>query len=222
MLDARGRRLVQQPHRRRLHQHQRHRAACSRTARSGNPPITPLEPRATRRSATALAAACADLARQMAADAEGATKLAHHRRARRTFGGRGAHALRAPSRAASSCSARSTATTRTGAACSPSSARAARASIPSASTSSYQGVHRVPRRHRRAARRDRAGAARCSQRDIAIDCDLHAGTGEATVTLHRPHPRVRRREHGHVVTRRVDASERPWAGYPRPQRATPW
>ena len=67
--------IVQRARRRRVHEHQRHRAACSRTARAGNPPISTERPRRTTRSVEALTAACADLARQMAADAEGATKL---------------------------------------------------------------------------------------------------------------------------------------------------
>ena len=89
---------------------------------AGNEPITRDSGPAYHLLGEALAAACADLAHQMAADAEGATKLVtltvRGRRARATT----PSAPRAASPAASWCSARSTARTRTGAGCSPSSA----------------------------------------------------------------------------------------------------
>ena len=58
-----------------------------------------------------------------------------------------------------------------------------------------------------AARRRRGGARRMDQRDIEIACDLRAGTGDATDALHRPHARVRRREHGHVMSATADATD---------------
>ena len=82
--------------------------SCSPTARSATR-RSPARAAPTRPSATRLAAACADLARQMAADAEGATKLATVvvRGARSAAEARTRGARRR--RAASSCSARCTA-----------------------------------------------------------------------------------------------------------------
>ena len=99
----------------------------------GNAPIT-RSSRAYEAFGDGLAAACADLAHQMAADAEGSTKLA-------TVVVRGARSeaearTAAPRwRAANWCSARCSATTRTGVGCSRSSEPAAPASIRSASRS---------------------------------------------------------------------------------------
>ena len=176
----RGRRLVQQPHRRRLHQHQRHRAGA-RQRRARQRRRSRASSRAYDAFGDGLADACADLARQMAADAEGATKLATVVVRGRTLRRPRRAPRRGRWRAASSCSARCTARTRTGVACSRSSVPAARGSIPERVDIAYQGVARVSRRHRRAARRRRARAVDARSATSTIDCDLHAGTGEATV-----------------------------------------
>ena len=167
------------PHRRRLHEHQRHRARARQRRAPGNRADHPRRAAPTSAFGEALTAVCDDLARQMAADAEGATKLATSwcgARARRPRRARG----RARSRAASSCSARSTATTRTGDACSRSSARAARASIPSASTSRTTASPCAATASPRRTTRPRSPRS-MAERDIEIVCDLHAGNGEATV-----------------------------------------
>ena len=96
--------------------------SCSPTALAGNPPITDDGGLAYDALVDALTAACADLAHQMAADAEGATKCVTPHGAGRPQRRPRRSSRRARSRRASSCSARSTARTRTGAGSSPSSA----------------------------------------------------------------------------------------------------
>ncbi len=179
-LERGRRRLVQQPHRRRLHQHQRHRARARQRA-LGNEPIdahrAPL--RGLRRRARG------GVRRPRDADGgrrRGRDEARHRRRTRRALGGGGAHGGARRRRAASSCSARCTEAIRTGAACCPSWAPAARASTRSASTSPtrvWSSAATVSPRRTTRPRWPRSMA----QRDIAIDCDLHAGTGTATVTF---------------------------------------
>ena len=105
--------------RRRVHEHQRHRPRA-RQRRAGNELITDDGGPASRASATRSTAVCADLAEQMARDAEGATKLRPHHRARRPLATTRRGSAARTVAAASSCSARSTARTPTGAGSSPS------------------------------------------------------------------------------------------------------
>ena len=125
--------------RRRLHEHERHRARA-RQRRGRQRADRPGGPRATTRSSRRVTEVCDELAERDGADAEGATKLATHRRARAPA--RPTTPAGPPVRwpAASSCSARSTAATRTGGACCRSSARAARGSTRSTSTIAYNGI----------------------------------------------------------------------------------
>jgi glutamate N-acetyltransferase/amino-acid N-acetyltransferase len=129
----------------------------------------------------ALAAACAELATQMAADAEGATKLA-------TVVVRGARSA-AEARTAARAVARSQLVQCSlygndpywGRVLSELGASGARFD-PERVDVSYQGV--IVCRDGVAAAHDHAAlAALMARRDIAIDCDLHAGTGTATVTF---------------------------------------
>jgi glutamate N-acetyltransferase / amino-acid N-acetyltransferase len=131
--------------------------------------------------ADALAAACADLATQMAADAEGATKLA-------TVVVRGARSA-VEARTAARAVARSQLVQCSlygsdpywGRVLSELGASGARFD-PERVDVSYQGV--VVCHDGVAAPHDETAlAARMAQRDIAIDCDLHAGTGTARVTF---------------------------------------
>ena len=87
---------------------------------AGNEPITTTSGFAYAGFVEALTAACADLAHQMATDAEGATKCVTLTVRGARNDGRGAAGGAHRSRAASSCSARSTARTPTGAGSSPS------------------------------------------------------------------------------------------------------
>ena len=164
---------------------------------AGNEPITAHQGLAYDALVEALTAACADLAHQMAADAEGATKLRHaHVRGARNDRRGAARGARGGD-AASSCSARSTARTRTGAGCSPSSARAAPCSTPSRSTSRTSGITVCRDGIAAAARRRRAGAGACSERDI--DDRL------------RPPRRQRRSDHARSPTSPTRTSTRTWA-----------
>jgi glutamate N-acetyltransferase/amino-acid N-acetyltransferase len=146
----------------------------------GNEPITRTG-RGYETFADALAAACADLATQMAADAEGATKLA-------TVVVRGARSA-AEARTAARAVARSQLVQCSlygndpywGRVLSELGASGARFD-PERVDISYQGV--VVCRAGIAAPHDEAAlAALMAGRDVAIDCDLHAGTGTATVTF---------------------------------------
>jgi glutamate N-acetyltransferase/amino-acid N-acetyltransferase len=129
----------------------------------------------------ALDAACADLARQMAADAEGATKLV-------TLVVRGARSA-AEARTAARAVARSQLVQCSlygndpywGRVLSELGASGARFD-PERADIAYQGVI-VCRDGVAAAHDATALAARMEPRDIEIECDLHAGTGEATVTF---------------------------------------
>ena len=60
-------------------------------------------------------------------------------------------------------------------------------------------------------------------RDITVHCDLHAGTRRGDGAHHRPHPRLRRREHGHVVTAAPARRDerRPLAEQARRPRSSP-
>ena len=146
----------------------------------GNPPIT-RSSRAYEAFGDGLAAACADLARQMAADAEGATKLA-------TIVVRGARS-EAEARTAARAVARSQLVQCSlygndpywGRILSELGASGARFD-PERVDVAYQGV--LVCRDGIAAPHDEAALAQLMlAKDIAIDCDLHAGTGEATVTF---------------------------------------
>ena len=197
---------------RRCTQHQRHRARARERA-AGNAPIDRRRPASrTTRSATRCTEVCASLAEQMAPDAEGATKCAAHHGARRPHRRRSARRGPRRWRAASSCSARCTARTRTGVGCSPSSARAARTSIRSRSTSPTTASPSC---------RDGVAAAHDDDALVASDAAARDRDRRASCTagrrgdgaLHRSHPRLHRREHGHVMTptsrRRSAASGRP-------------
>jgi glutamate N-acetyltransferase/amino-acid N-acetyltransferase len=131
--------------------------------------------------ADALAVACADLATQMAADAEGATKLA-------TVVVRGARSA-VEARTAARAVARSQLVQCSlygsdpywGRVLSELGASGARFD-PERVDVSYQGV--VVCRNGVAAPHDETAlTALMAQRDIAIDCDLHAGTGTARVAF---------------------------------------
>ena len=146
----------------------------------GNEPITRTG-RSYEAFADALAAACADLATQMAADAEGATKLA-------TVVVRGARSA-VEARTAARAVARSQLVQCSlygsdpywGRVLSELGASGARFD-PERVDVSYQGV--VVCRDGVAAPHDEAAlAALMAQRDIAIDCDLHAGTGTARINF---------------------------------------
>ena len=174
----------------------------------GNAADHALEPTRTQAFGDGLTAACADLAHQMAADAEGATKLATHRRARRTLGRRGAH--RRPCRGAGSqlvqCSLYGNdpywgrVLSELGASGArfdpervddrvPGRASCAATASRADTTTPRSAQLMTAARHRdrlRSARRHRRG-----HRDV-----------------HRPHARVRRREHGHVVSGRATAGPR--------------
>jgi glutamate N-acetyltransferase/amino-acid N-acetyltransferase len=146
----------------------------------GNEPIARTG-RAYEAFGEAIAAACADLATQMAADAEGATKLA-------TVVVRGARSA-AEARTAARAVARSQLVQCSlygsdpywGRVLSELGASGARFD-PERVDVSYQGV--VVCRDGFAAPHDEGALATLmAQRDIAIDCDLHAGTGTARVTF---------------------------------------
>ncbi|MEX1008003.1 MAG: bifunctional glutamate N-acetyltransferase/amino-acid acetyltransferase ArgJ [Acidimicrobiia bacterium] len=146
----------------------------------GNPPIT-RSGRAYEAFADALAAACADLARQMAADAEGATKLA-------TIVVRGARSA-AEARTAARAVARSQLVQCSlygndpywGRVLSELGASGARFD-PERVDISYQGVEVC--HDGIAAPHDSAALAELmAGKDISIECDLRAGTGDATVTF---------------------------------------
>jgi glutamate N-acetyltransferase/amino-acid N-acetyltransferase len=147
--------------------------------RAGNEPVTTAGGAAYDALGDALAAACADLAHQMAADAEGATKLAR-------VVVRGAR-----SRAEAQLAARTVA-----------SSQLVQCSLygkdpywgrilselgvsgagfdPERVTIAYDGI--VVCRHGIAAAHDTVAlAAVMEQRDLEITCDLHAGSGEAAV-----------------------------------------
>ncbi len=146
----------------------------------GNPPIT-RSSRAYEAFGDGLAAACADLARQMAADAEGATKLA-------TLVVRGARS-EAEARTAARVVARSQLVQCSlygndpywGRVLSELGASGARFN-PERVDVSYQGVQ-VCRDGIATPHDEPALAQLMLAKEIAIDCDLHAGTGEATVTF---------------------------------------
>jgi len=146
----------------------------------GNPPIT-RSSRAYEAFGDGLAAACADLARQMASDAEGATKLA-------TIVVRGARSV-AEARTAARAVARSQLVQCSlygndpywGRVLSELGASGARFD-PERVDVSYQGVQ-VCRNGIAAPHDETALAQLMLAKDVAIDCDLHAGTGEATVTF---------------------------------------
>jgi glutamate N-acetyltransferase/amino-acid N-acetyltransferase len=129
----------------------------------------------------ALDAACADLARQMAADAEGATKLA-------TLVVRGARSA-AEARTAARAVARSQLVQCSlygkdpywGRVLSELGASGARFD-PERAEIAYQGVT-VCRDGIAAAHDEAALDALMQPREITIECDLHAGNGEATVTF---------------------------------------
>ncbi len=129
----------------------------------------------------ALALACADLARQMAADAEGATKLAR-------IVVRGARSG-AEARTAARAVARSQLVQCSlfgndpywGRVISELGASGARF-LPERVDISYQGVV-VCHEGIAAAHDEAALAVRMAERDILIECDLHAGNGEDTVTF---------------------------------------
>jgi glutamate N-acetyltransferase/amino-acid N-acetyltransferase len=146
----------------------------------GNEPIT-RSGRAYDAFGDALAAACADLAHQMAADAEGATKLA-------TIVVRGARST-AEARTAARAVARSQLVQCSlygsdpywGRVLSEMGASGARFD-PERVEISYQGV--VVCRDGIAAPHDAiAVAALMAAKEISIECDLRAGSGEATVTF---------------------------------------
>jgi glutamate N-acetyltransferase/amino-acid N-acetyltransferase len=147
--------------------------------RAGNPTITVDGGPAFHALGDALAAACADLARQMAADAEGATKLA-------TIVVRGAR-----SRAEARLAARTVASNQL-VQCSlygkdPYWGRiiselgvSGAVFDPEQVTIAYDGI--VVCEHGIAAAHDADAVARVmEQRTIEITCDLHAGNGEATM-----------------------------------------
>ena len=67
---------------------------------------------------------------------------------------------------------------------------------PRAGRDLLQRHHGVPRRHRGRCTTRRALADVMADRDIEIVCDLREGMGQAADALHRPHPRLHRREHG--------------------------
>ena len=105
----------------------------------------------------------------------------------------------APSRTASSCSARSTATTRTGVACSRSSARAARSSIPSGSTSPTTASPSAATASRARTTRPRSPQAMAGARHRdPLRPPPRARRGDGAHD--RPVARVHRREPAHVVT----------------------
>jgi glutamate N-acetyltransferase/amino-acid N-acetyltransferase len=146
----------------------------------GNEPIT-RSSRGYEGFADGLAAACADLAHQMASDAEGATKLA-------TVVVRGARSA-AEARTAARGVARSQLVQCSlygkdpywGRVLSELGASGARFD-PERVDIAYQGIEVC--RNGIAAPHDAAALAeRMAVKDIAIDCDLHAGTGTATVTF---------------------------------------
>jgi glutamate N-acetyltransferase/amino-acid N-acetyltransferase len=146
----------------------------------GNEPIT-RSSRAYEAFADALAAACADLAHQMASDAEGATKLA-------TVVVRGARSA-AEARTAARAVARSQLVQCSlygndpywGRVLSELGASGARFD-PERVDIAYQGIE-VCRDGIAAAHDAATLAEKMTAKDIAIDCDLHAGTGTATVTF---------------------------------------
>jgi glutamate N-acetyltransferase / amino-acid N-acetyltransferase len=129
----------------------------------------------------ALAAACSDLARQMAADAEGATKLATIV----VHGARSAAEARTAARAVAGsqlvqCSLYGN-DPYWGRVLSELGASGARFD-PERADISYQGIP-VCRDGVAAAHDDAALAALMEDREILIEADLHAGTGSATVTF---------------------------------------
>ena len=146
----------------------------------------------------ALAAACADLARQMAADAEGATKLRHAHGARRPY--------RAPTRSSRRAAVASSQLVQCslygkdpywGRVLSELGASGAWFD-PEQVDIAYQGITVCRERHRVRARRRRARRARCSERDDRDRVRPPRRQRRGDHAVHRPHPRVRRREHGHV------------------------
>ena len=169
----------------------------------GNQPIT-RSSRAYEAFGDGLVAACADLARQMAADAEGATKLA-------TIVVRGARS-EAEARTAARAVARSQLVQCSlygndpywGRVLSELGASGARFN-PERVEVSVPGRARLSRRHRRAPRRSRAGAvdARARRCDRLRPARRHR---RGHRDLHRPDPRVCGREHGHVVSERAQSS----------------
>ena len=110
----------------------------------------------------ALSAVCDDLAHQMAADAEGATKLVRRSRSGVPAPARRPAGPRAPSPRASWCSARSTARTRTGVGCCPSSGASGAFLDPERVDIAYNGI--TVCRHGIAALHDETSAARVDDR----------------------------------------------------------
>jgi glutamate N-acetyltransferase/amino-acid N-acetyltransferase len=145
---------------------------------AGNEPLT-RSSRGYEPFCDALDAACADLARQMAADAEGATKLA-------TLVVRGARSA-AEARSAARAVARSQLVQCSlygkdpywGRVLSELGASGARFD-PERAEIAYQGIT-VCRDGIAAAHDEAALAALMEPREVTIECDLHAGNGEATV-----------------------------------------
>ena len=147
---------------------------------AGNEPITGTTGFAYDGFVEALAAACADLAHQMATDAEGATKcvtltVRGARNAARSAAG-GADGRVEPARAVLAL--------RQGPVLGPDHLRARgerrdvrpRAGRPSRTTASSSAATASPRRTTTS-----AVAAAMEQRDLEITCDLHNGNGEATM-----------------------------------------
>ena len=182
---ARGHRRHLRPDRlRRLHVHQRHRAADGRAAPPASSPTTS-------DFAAALTEVCADLARQLIA-----TPRAPPRTSRSRSSARRARPTRldvARSSPATTCSsAPSTARTRTGAGCCPRSAPPTRTSSPRPLDVAINGVWVC----RGGAPGDDRSKVDLTGKDITITVDLSAGPAQRDHSHQRPDRGLRARELG--------------------------
>ena len=192
---------VQLPRRRRLPQHQRHRARA-RQRRAGNGRSTLDRP--TRRSPTRSPTCARSLAEQMARRRRGRDQVRHASRVRRrAVRRRSAHRGPRPSRDSQlvQCSLNGE-DPYWGRVLSELGASGAFFD-PEQVDIAYNGVAVCRDGIACRARRRRAGASSWPRREIEIVCDLHAGTRRGDGALHRPLARVHRREHGARRERRL-------------------